>query len=103
MTICRQTRWSILLVQAPIAALLHNTALAYVGPGVGITMLGSLWALIIAILLALVGILAWPIRRLLRRIRKRNKTTESTAAEKNQGPNPSDLDQARTIKDKRPY
>lgn len=40
---------------------------AYVGPGAGITMLGALWAVILAVLFVLGGILVWPIRSLLRR------------------------------------
>lgn len=39
----------------------------YVGPGAGITLIGSLWAILVAIGLALSGIVAWPIRRLIRR------------------------------------
>lgn len=42
-------------------------AMAYVGPGAGITMLGALWAVIAAVVLAIGGIVLWPIRRLLRR------------------------------------
>lgn len=43
------------------------SAMAYVGPGAGITALGALWAVILAILFALGGLLAWPIRAMLRR------------------------------------
>lgn len=44
-------------------------ALAYVGPGAGVTMLGALWGVIVAIVLAVVAIFYWPIRALLRRRR----------------------------------
>jgi len=43
------------------------TALGYVGPGAGLGMLGALWGLLAAIATALVFILLWPIRRMLRR------------------------------------
>ena len=47
-----------------------GSALAYVGPGAGITMLGALWAVIAGIVLAVLGLMIWPIRAYLRR-RKR--------------------------------
>jgi hypothetical protein len=42
-------------------------ALAYVGPGAGISMLGALGAVIVAILFALGGLIWWPVRTMLRR------------------------------------
>jgi uncharacterized membrane protein len=51
-------------------------AFAYVGPGAGITMLGALWAVIAAILFALVGLLWWPVRAM----RRRRKRAAATAA-----------------------
>ena len=45
-------------------------AFAYIGSGAGITMLGALWGVIVAVALALGAVLFWPIRALLRR-RKR--------------------------------
>ena len=47
-----------------------SPALAYIGPGAGITMLGALWGVVVAVALALGAVLFWPIRALLRR-RKR--------------------------------
>jgi hypothetical protein len=46
---------------------LSAPALAYIGPGAGITMLGALWGVIVAVVLALGAVLFWPIRALLRR------------------------------------
>ncbi|MFV1966825.1 MAG: hypothetical protein ACC628_15475 [Pirellulaceae bacterium] len=43
--------------------------LAYVGPGAGITMLGALWGVLVAIVVALWAVLYWPLRSLLRRRR----------------------------------
>jgi len=42
---------------------------AYVGPGVGITMLGTFWALVSVISVFIAGLLVWPIRSFLRRRR----------------------------------
>lgn len=42
------------------------SALAYVGPGAGLGLLGALWGLLAALGVALMFILAWPVRRLLR-------------------------------------
>ncbi len=47
------------------AALAPVTAFAYTGPGAGITAIGSLLALIAALLLALVGFVWYPLKRLL--------------------------------------
>jgi hypothetical protein len=47
--------------------LLPVTIYAYVGPGAGISFIGALWAVIVAVLLAIGGFLAWPIRTLLRK------------------------------------
>ena len=55
---------------ALIAVLLAKPALAYIGPGAGITMLSALWGVVVAIALALAAVLFWPIRALLRRRRK---------------------------------
>lgn len=49
---------------------LPSTAAAYVGPGAGLSAIGSLLALIAAVLLAIVGFVWYPIKR----IRKKSKT-----------------------------
>lgn len=46
------------------------SAMAYVGPGAGITMLGALWAVVLGFLIAVGGILLWPIRAFFRRRKK---------------------------------
>jgi membrane protein implicated in regulation of membrane protease activity len=42
-------------------------AMAYVGPGAGLSLVGAFWGLLVAIFAALAFIVAWPVRRLLRR------------------------------------
>lgn len=58
------------VVLIPMAFLLPVSAYAYVGPGAGLSLLGALWALIAAIATALIFVIAWPIRRMLRRRRE---------------------------------
>ena len=46
---------------------LAPAALAYVGPGAGLGMLAALFAIIVAVLATVVGLLLWPLRMLARR------------------------------------
>lgn len=52
------------------------SAFAYVGPGAGLSLLGALWALAVAVVTALVFVVAWPVRRMLRRRRAENARRE---------------------------
>jgi membrane protein implicated in regulation of membrane protease activity len=52
------------------------SALAYVGPGAGITLIGALWAVVVAVVLMAGGLLVWPLRAFLRRL-KNSKTKET--------------------------
>jgi hypothetical protein len=69
-----------------ILLLLSPAAEAYVGPGAGLSLLGALWALIVAIGAAVAFIVAWPIRRMRRRKREErelaaaNERSEDSAA-----------------------
>ena len=56
--------------------LLPGLASAYVGPGAGISLLGSLWGLIVAVVLAIGMILFWPIRIMLRKRKAAQADTE---------------------------
>ena len=47
-----------------------NAAQAYVGPGAGLSAIGSFLAVGAAVLLAIVGFIWYPIKRLLRKVRK---------------------------------
>jgi membrane protein implicated in regulation of membrane protease activity len=49
-------------------------ALAYVGPGAGLSLLGAFWGLLVAILAALAFVVVYPVRRMLR-ARKRPAQT----------------------------
>ena len=63
----RYARFRILAVFAAMATAVGfaTPALAYVGPGAGLTLLGALWGLIAAIVMTLGFIVLWPFRRLL--------------------------------------
>lgn len=52
---------------AAAAALLPDLAYAYVGPGAGLTAIGTVVALFAAVLFAIVGFVWYPIKRLLGR------------------------------------
>ena len=53
-----------------IAALFARTAAAYMGPGAGLGMLGSLVAVVAAVALAALGLVLLPVRMILKRRRK---------------------------------
>lgn len=61
-----------------LLALTPESALAYAGPGSGLTVIGAAVAFIGAVFLAIVGFVWYPIKRLLRR--KKPVTREETVA-----------------------
>jgi hypothetical protein len=63
------------LVILPGVLLSPTVTMAYVGPGAGLTMLGSLWGLILAVVFIVFGLLILPIK-IMRNKMKKNKATE---------------------------
>jgi membrane protein implicated in regulation of membrane protease activity len=61
--------------------LLPVVAYAYVGPGAGLSLLGALWALIVAVAAALAFLFVWPIRRMRRRKREAKELAERERTE----------------------
>ena len=53
-----------------------SPALAYIGPGAGLSLLGALWGVVAAVAAALLFLLIWPLRRLM----KRRRTSPAAAA-----------------------
>jgi hypothetical protein len=53
-----------------VALFAPGTAAAYMGPGAGLGMLGSLVAVVAAVALAAVGLVLLPVRMILKRRRK---------------------------------
>ena len=67
------------LVIAAVVLLMPSMAQAYIGPGAGITAIGSLIALIGAVALALIGFVWYPIKRLRRGRAKPAAPTATTS------------------------
>jgi hypothetical protein len=65
-----------------IFTLTPGLALAYVGPGAGISMLGALWGLIAGVVMALGVILFWPIRMMIRKIKANKAKAGDASADK---------------------
>jgi hypothetical protein len=64
-----------MVVGIPLLAA-SGTAAAYVGPGAGLGLIGSLFAVVGGVLLALLGIILFPIRLLMKRFRKPDNAGE---------------------------
>jgi len=63
-----------------ILALLPELAMAYVGPGAGISMLGALWGLIVGVVMAVGVILFWPIRMMIRKAKAKKANAAEASA-----------------------
>lgn len=61
-------------------ALATSPALAYVGPGPGLTMIGSLIGLVGSVLVALLMVVVWPLRLYMKK-RKKPASAEAAAPE----------------------
>jgi membrane protein implicated in regulation of membrane protease activity len=61
-------------------------AMAYVGPGAGLSLVGAFWGLLVAIFAALAFIVAWPVRRLLRRGRGSPERAQPAMADPGEAP-----------------
>jgi len=67
-------RLSVLLAVAAGIVLAPVHAHAYIGPGAGLSAIGSLLALIAAIMVGLVGFVWYPVKRALRLLRSKRRT-----------------------------
>lgn len=79
-----RTTWNLV----PALLLAAQPALAYIGPGAGISFIGALGTWLLGILIALFAILFWPLRLLLRRLRRKPRNspdTDESAAGTDQG------------------
>ena len=65
--------FQLIAVLAITTTMLPVTAYAYVGPGAGLSAIGSALALIGAILLAILGFIWFPIKRLLKKFKKKSE------------------------------
>jgi hypothetical protein len=67
-----------------LLALIASPAAAYVGPGAGISVLGSLLGILATILVAIGAIIFWPVRKFLKR-KKARAQSPATADADNSG------------------
>ena len=58
-----------------------STATAYVGPGAGISVLGSLLSILATVFVAIGAVLFWPLRKLMKRRKARRESATGTEAE----------------------
>lgn len=57
-----------------------DDVLAYIGPGAGLSLIGSLFGWIVGLFLTLFAIVLWPLRYLVRRLFRRGRRPDATAA-----------------------
>jgi membrane protein implicated in regulation of membrane protease activity len=62
------------MAMTTVLTLAATPAMAYVGPGAGLSLLGAFWGLLVAILAALAFVVVYPVRRMMR-ARKRPAET----------------------------
>ena len=65
-----------LMLAVALTAGVADPALAYVGPGAGLSLFAAFWGLVVAVVGALAFVILWPLRRLLRR----NRAKEAAGA-----------------------
>lgn len=71
-----------LVACAVIALSSAAPALAYVGPGAGLSLVGAFWGLLVAVFAAFAFVILWPLRRLFkrRRVASTDAATQTTTA-----------------------
>nr|WP_297459832.1 hypothetical protein [uncultured Halomonas sp.] len=67
------THMTRLVIVSLLLFTVSSPALAYIGPGAGLSLLGALWGLVAAVGAALLFVLLWPFRRMMRRKREAKK------------------------------
>ena len=71
---------TLILVMGSILCFYALPAFAYIGPGAGISFLGSIVSTLVVIVLAIGAILFWPIRYMWRRMRRQKNVAQETEA-----------------------
>jgi len=65
-------------------------AFAYIGPGAGITVLGALWGVAVAVVVAVAAVVLWPLRVLFRRHHHKPARMADVEAAVSTSDNPND-------------
>ena len=75
--------FNLIFVSCIIFTLSSTPVYAYIGPSVGISLVGALGAVVVAVFLAIIGVFIWPVRVLMRKIKadKTNKQELKTPLE----------------------
>ena len=68
-------KFAILPALVLAAALTPSLAQAYIGPGAGVSAIGAALALLAAVFFAIVGFVWYPVKRLLRAMRRKSDDT----------------------------
>ena len=67
-----------LLAVMLLTVTMPEIAFAYIGPGAGVSLIGSFLGVMVAVLIAVFALIAWPIRRMLK-ARKAQKNAAETS------------------------
>lgn len=73
-------RTPLTLLLATLLLTLASPALAYIGPGAGISVLGSLLGILATIVVAIGAIIFWPLRKFMKRRKARRDSLASVDA-----------------------
>lgn len=77
----QRSRQALFAIGTIAATCVAVPAFAYVGPGAGLTLLGALWGLIMAVVMSVGFVILWPFRKLLRRHKRQTTLRDGEAVE----------------------
>jgi hypothetical protein len=77
----QRRRLALFAIGTAAATLSAFPAFAYVGPGAGLTLLGALWGLILAVFMSVGFVILWPFRKLLRRYKRETTLRDGEVVE----------------------
>lgn len=72
---------SLTLYMCAVFVAAPSSALAYIGPGAGLSAIGTFLAVLGAIVLLIAGFVWYPAKRLLRRLKRTGRSDQSSSAD----------------------